>query len=193
MHNLRNTVTTMAASLIERAEALLEAKDRLQEQTEELQVQAEELQTQTEELRITNEALERREREYRTLANNAPEVIARFDRQLRHTYINEYGARVYGMPQQVILGKTSADLGMPAEKVAFWRERSEQVLATGRQQTVEFEFDSPTFGHQYFSSLFVPEFDNIGEVASILAITRDVSEQVRDQRRFGKARRVIGD
>jgi|GEM_PF-733032 len=175
VHSLRGTVTAMAADLTGRAEALREAKDRLQEQTEELQ-------TQTEELRAANDALQVREREYRTLAENTPEVIARFDRRLRHTYINEYGARVYGMSQREVIGKTAADLDMPADKVAFWEERFEQVFATGRQQTVEFEFDSPTFGHQYFSSLFVPEFDARGEVVSILVLTRDVtSVKLADQ------------
>ncbi len=51
---------------------------------------------------------------------------------------------------------------MPADKVAYWQECFEQVFTTGRQQTVDFEFDSPTFGHQCFSSLFVPEFDACG-------------------------------
>jgi PAS domain S-box-containing protein len=168
VRNLRGTVTTMAADLIDRADALRKAKERLQEQTEELQAQ-------TEELRAANEALESREREYRTLAENSPEVIARFDRRLRHTYINACGARVYGVSQGEVLGKTSADLGMPADKVAFWKEHFYQVFATGKQQTVDFEFDSPTLGHQNFSSIFVPELDARGEVVSILTITRDVT------------------
>jgi PAS domain S-box-containing protein len=172
VRDLRNTVTTMAAALVDRAEALRNANGRLQEQTEELQVQ-------TEELRVINEVLERREREYRTLAENTPEVIARFDRELRHTYINEYGARVYGLSRQKVLGKTNADLGMPADKVVFWKERFERVLTTGRQQTAESDFDSPTFGRQHFSSLLVPEFDARGDVVSILAITRDVTESKR--------------
>jgi PAS domain S-box-containing protein len=119
------------------------------------------------------------------LAENTPEVIARFDRQLRHTYINEYGAKVYGVPRRQVIGKTNAELGMPGDKVAFWTERFEEVFATGRQQTVDFEFDSPAFGHQYFSSLFVPELDAYGQVVSILAITRDVTaaQQAAEQLR----------
>jgi PAS domain S-box-containing protein len=114
--------------------------------------------------------------QFRTLAENSPEVIARFDRQLRHTYVNAYGAQVYGVPQAEVVGKTNAELGMPPDKVAFWKARFEEVLATGRQQTVDFEFESPAFGHQHFSSIFVPERDARGEIVSILAITRDVTE-----------------
>ncbi|HXY38994.1 MAG TPA: PAS domain S-box protein [Vicinamibacteria bacterium] len=127
----------------------------------------------------SEEALRRREAELRTLAEHSPEVIARFDRQLRHTYLNAYGARVYGVSAERALGRTNTELGMPADKVAFWNSHFEQVFASGQQRTVDFEFESPSFGHQYFSSLFVPEKDERGFVQSILAITRDVSERRR--------------
>ncbi len=127
------------------------------------------------------------EQHYRTLAENAPEVIARFDRELRHTYVNEYGATVYGVPARDVIGKTNADLGMPAEKVAFWNRHFEDVLATGKQVTVDFDFESATFGKQYFSSIFVPERDANGEVTSILAITRDVTERHRLERELRAA------
>jgi PAS domain S-box-containing protein len=113
--------------------------------------------------------------QYRTLAENAPEVIARFDRELRHVYVNAYGAKVYGVPAPEVVGKTNAELGMPADKVALWKRHFEEVFATGEQRTVEFDFESPTFGRQFFSSLFVPERDGSGQVASVLAITRDVT------------------
>lgn len=61
------------------------------------------------ERRRSQEALERRENDYKTLAENAPEVIARFDRELRHTYVNQYGAAVCGAPKDQIIGKTNAD------------------------------------------------------------------------------------
>ncbi len=137
------------------------------------------------------EELQRREIEYKTLAENAPEVIARFDRELRHTYINRYGTSVYGIPREQIIGRTNTELGMPPEKVAYWKARFEDVFATGMQQTVEFEFDSPTFGHQYFSSLFVPEFGAGGEVVSILAITRDVTELRRADEELRRANTVM--
>ncbi len=119
--------------------------------------------------------LRQAEEQYRTLAEHAPEVIARFDRDLRHVYVNAYGAKVYGIPAREVIGKRNEELGMPPEKVAFWRRHFEEVLATGEQRTVEFEFEGPTFGKQCFSSLFVPERDEAGRITSILAITRDVT------------------
>jgi PAS domain S-box-containing protein len=132
------------------------------------------------ERRRADEALKRQKQQYETLAEHAPEVIARFDSDLRHVYINDYGSRVYGMDKAHILGRTNAELGFPAEQV-FWQRHFEQALTTGKPQTVEFEFDSPTFGHQCFSSLCVPERDGNGSVTSILAITRDITDQKRNE------------
>jgi PAS domain S-box-containing protein len=125
------------------------------------------------------------------LTENSPEAIARFDRELRHTFVNEYGARVYGRSRSEVLGRTNAELGLPADKVAFWNEHFGQVFATGRQQTVDFDFDSPTFGHQHFSSLFVPEADALGHVGSVLAITRDVTELRRAEQTLLRERDFI--
>ncbi|MBD3358924.1 MAG: PAS domain S-box protein [Chitinivibrionales bacterium] len=130
-------------------------------------------------LKRAESMLRKREQEYKTLAENSPEVIARFDRHLRYTYVNAYGEKVYGLTREQIIGKSNTDLGMPADKVAYWKEHFEEVFYTGEQQLVEFDFESPTFGLQQFSSLFVPEFDQSGEVVSILAITRDVTESKR--------------
>ncbi len=127
------------------------------------------------ERRQAQQELERQRRQYETLAEHAPEVIVRFDAGMRHVYINDYGARVYGLPKREILGKTNADLGFPADKVRFWQAQFDRVLATGQQQTVDFEFDSPNLGHQYLSALFVPEADAAGHVATVLVITRDVT------------------
>ena len=83
-------------------EKLLKAYEQIRTQSEELQVFNEELQAQTEELRVTNEALQESEKRFRTLAENSPDMIARFDRQNRHTYVNPAAAKVYGLSQEEI-------------------------------------------------------------------------------------------
>lgn len=137
------------------------------------------------------EALKASERKFRTLSENSPDVIARFDRQLRHTYINPYGARVYGWSQEEVPGKTNTELGMPANKVAFWNEHFEEVFASGKQQTIEFDFDSPTLGHLYFQSYIVPEKDELGKVVSILAITRNITELKKYQTQLENSNRDL--
>lgn len=124
------------------------------------------------EQRAAEDALRVSERRYRTLAENAPEAIARFDCDLRYTYVNDYGARLYGLTASDLLGKTVTQLGMSPARAAFWKELCEQVAASGTHHTIDFEFESPVFGRQYLSTVLVPE---PGEEFSILAITHDVT------------------
>ncbi|AKB28977.1 sensory transduction histidine kinase [Methanosarcina siciliae T4/M] len=121
------------------------------------------------------EALIRSENEFRTLAENSPDLIARFDRQNRHLYVNPVSVEIYGHPQEKVIGKTHSELGRDPEQIKFWEEHHERVFATGKPETVEFQYTSPQGEEYYFNTRIVPEFVD-GEVASVLAISRDITD-----------------
>jgi PAS domain S-box-containing protein len=132
------------------------------------------LQAQTEELRVTNEALQESEKRFRTLAENSPDIIARFDRQNRHTYVNPAAAKVYGLSQEEIIGKTYSELRRDPEQVRFLETYYEIVFATGKTETIDFQYTSPQGKEYYFNTKIVPEFAN-GKVNSILTISHDIT------------------
>jgi two-component system, cell cycle sensor histidine kinase and response regulator CckA len=121
-------------------------------------------------------ALHQREQEFRTLTENAPDVIARFDQNLRHLYVNPAVEQVTGLSAQEFLGKTNRDLQMPNPLVGQWEKILQRVFKTGEQTTFPFEFLTPS-GIKYFQTRCVPEFALDGSVASVLTMTRDVTEQ----------------
>lgn len=135
-------------------------------------------------LKKTEEALRHSREELKSITDNSPDVIARLDLSLRHIFINPYGEKVYGKTRDQIIGKTNAELGMPNDKVDFWKKNFEAVLTSGEQMNVEFEFESPGFGHQHFHSIFVPERDGSGSIGSILAITRDITRLKEIEQKF---------
>jgi PAS domain-containing protein len=50
---------------------------------------------------------------FKTLVENLPDVIARFDPDLRHLYVSPAVQRVADRPSQDFVGKTNRELGMP--------------------------------------------------------------------------------
>ncbi|KKG15790.1 PAS domain S-box protein, partial [Methanosarcina sp. 2.H.T.1A.15] len=122
------------------------------------------------------EALIRSENKFRTLAENSPDVISRLDRQNRHMYVNPAAAEPYGHSPEEIVGKTNSELGMDPENVKFWEGHYENVFTTGKPETMEFHYKSPQGKEYYFNTRIVPEFIG-GEVSSVLAISRDITDE----------------
>ncbi|HPT81131.1 MAG TPA: PocR ligand-binding domain-containing protein [Methanosarcina thermophila] len=121
------------------------------------------------------EALVRSENKFRTLAENSPDVIVRYDRQKRHIYVNPAAEEPTGYPPEEIIGKTGSELGMDSEIVKFWEEHIEKVFITGKPEEIEFQYESPDGKKYYFNTRIVPEFID-GEVISALAISRDITD-----------------
>jgi two-component system, cell cycle sensor histidine kinase and response regulator CckA len=134
-------------------------------------------------------ALHQREQEFRTLTENAPDIIARFDQNLRHIYVNPAVEQAMGLSVQDFLGKTNRDLGMPEAQVEQWEEALRKVLSTGEQTSIQFEFPTPS-GIKHYQARCVPEFALNGSVESVLSITRDITEQKQLESQLLRAQRL---
>lgn len=119
--------------------------------------------------------LHRREQEFRALVENSPDIIARFDRDLRHTYVNPVIEKSTGIPAANFIGKSHAELGMPEEICTSWGEVMRQVLQTGKEGFLEFDFLALD-GIRYYQSRLVPEYALDGSIQSLLGISRDITD-----------------
>ncbi|MFB2975294.1 response regulator [Microseira sp. BLCC-F43] len=118
--------------------------------------------------------LHRREQEFRALAENSPDMIARFDTKLRHLYVNPAIERAIKLPSEAIVGKTPGELGFPEEIYVPLLARLKEAIATKQECFFEFEYPSPD-GIRYFDVRIVPEFATDGSVQSLLSISRDIT------------------
>ncbi|RZI40252.1 PAS domain S-box protein [Herbaspirillum sp. HC18] len=134
--------------------------------------------TDTTRLRNTEEQLQRREREFKTLVENSPDIISRIDRNMRHLYANPAIARLTGLKAPDVLGKTKAEIGMPRSVVRAWDDAASAAFSTGVEQRLD--FDHVIDGQmRYFSGRVIPEIDRYGNIESVIGIAYDVSERAR--------------
>jgi PAS domain S-box-containing protein len=108
------------------------------------------------------------------LAENAPDIICRFDRGYFHLYVNPAIEKITGIPPSNFIGKATHEVGMAPEFAQFWNAHIQQVFDTKTQVMIEFDFPTPA-GTKYFQSSVVPEFDANGDVVSVLSISRDIT------------------
>ena len=170
-------------ALSEAYENLQAQSEELQAQSEELQVQNEELQSQSEELHEAYELILESENKFRTLAENSPDLIARFDRQNRCLYANPAIAKFYNCSPDELIGKTNPELRMDPEMAKFSEKQRENVFTTGKNKIMEFHHTSPQGKEYYFNTQIVPEIID-GKITSVLAISRDITDIIEAEIRL---------
>ncbi|MBD1829866.1 PAS domain S-box protein [Microcoleus vaginatus GB1-A2] len=141
------------------------------------------------------EELHRREQAFSALAENATDIIARFDREFRHLYINQAVESATGKPPAELIGNSNRQSGMPPHLCDLWDETFLKVFGTGKQETIEFEFPTPE-GIKHYHCRVIPEFAEDNSVETVLSIARDITElkQVESQWRQSESKfRAIVD
>jgi PAS domain S-box-containing protein len=133
------------------------------------------------ERRQWEEALRLREEDLRTLTDNTPDILTRFDRDLRHIFVNAAVERATGRPREAFHGKSNREMGMPDRLCDVWDATLREVFAKREPRNIEFTFDTPT-GLRYYAGCLVPEFGPGGEVVSVLGVTRDrTAERIAEE------------
>jgi PAS domain S-box-containing protein len=148
-----------------------QAERALQQLNQELEQRIHE---RTQELERSQAILWERKRSFKTLVENTPDIIARFDRELRHLYINPVIEQIIGIPANQCIGKTKQELGLPDNLIAEWFKHLQHVFDNGLPCKFEFDLPSPS-GLQHYQSKLVPEFAPDGAITSVLAISRDIT------------------
>ncbi len=127
--------------------------------------------------RRESEALLRRhERDFRTLAEHARDVIIRVDRGHVLLYVNPAVQHYCGIPGEAFIGRRQEDLPFPAEYNARVLALTDEVFATGEalRREVRFEHQGRAW---WFDGTATPEPGADGQVATVLWIARDITEQ----------------
>ncbi len=129
------------------------------------------------ERRFAVEQMQRREQETRTLIDNLPDVISRFDRNLRHLYVSPQVERLTGRPAAASLGKTFEEIGYPAPVCELWNDALRRIFAEAAAHSIDFSVETPDGQTRHFIATGVPEIARDGVVESVVTFSRDITEQ----------------
>ena len=124
------------------------------------------------------EALAAREREFRTLAENSPDNIARYNINCQTIYVNPALEKTLGHPASEILDTSPAQAGFIKESNEY-QEKVAEVLRTGKEQEMDVVMPDIGEGLRYHNIRFVAERGADGTITGVLAIGREITERKR--------------
>lgn len=137
----------------------------------------------TKQLEVANKELRISELEYRSLAENIPDNLIRYDSTGKTVYCNPNCERSLLQPIGKALGKLPCDLFPDNEEVADYQAAVQRVIASGCPEQMVFELAGPGGDRQVHQVSFVAEQGSNGEILGALAIGRDVTALVVAEQR----------
>ncbi len=133
-------------------------------------------------LRASEAELRETGRQLRSLIENSPDFIVRFDREARHVYASPSVCRAFGKSVEQIIGKTLAELQVPetAEQTRTLMAGIRAAFDEGTINSTEVHWGTAA-GDVTMEVRHIPERDPSGAVVSVLGIARDITKKVRAQ------------
>ncbi|ABM60967.1 EAL domain-containing protein [Halorhodospira halophila] len=128
-------------------------------------------------------------RSFETLAEHIPDVLVRLDNQLRYLYVNPAFEALTGVDRREALGRCQEEVGYPPPSPQ-WQALLERVRDCGQPETLSFEFTDVRGQTCSLQARLVPEFDAGGQVVSMLALVRDLTELNRAHQRVSQLVRL---
>jgi PAS domain S-box-containing protein len=141
--------------------------------------------------RHTEDLLRKSEKAFRTLAENLPYTVVRYDLRCERIYVNPAFERQRQIHAADVLNQL-LEVGWGGDmSPADYRAIVRKVLETGSPATVNSVWTNLDGSHVYYLIQIVAERDTDGSIVSALAIARDVTEAKEAQRRIEESRRLI--
>jgi len=133
--------------------------------------------------------LKETERQFRTLTENSPDIIARFDRNACYLYANHAFELITGAPAAEAYGKHVDEVSVEGRSLAQSPEvlpvrlAIERVFATKTAVELEVCLPLPS-GDRFFEVRLIPETNAIDQVVSVLHIGRDITQRKAAERQL---------
>jgi diguanylate cyclase (GGDEF)-like protein/PAS domain S-box-containing protein len=119
------------------------------------------------------------ETRYRTLVENSPAIVVRFNRDHEVVYVSRAAEQLTGRPTEELLRDPSV-LFAKEGRARGWYDDLQAVFDSGVRHDGEWQVDLED-GPHWFQSRSVPEFDEHGAVEHVLVLNTDITALKRGE------------
>ena len=122
-------------------------------------------------------ALAASEREFRTLAENMPDFISRYDTQCRKTYVNSALLKLIGNDPDILLGKTPTEAMPDNPEMPEYEAKLQHTLSSGEMENMDTVVGQGPRTGEIHNLRFVADRDDAGHIVGAMVISRDITER----------------
>ncbi|MBI3170239.1 MAG: PAS domain S-box protein [Chloroflexi bacterium] len=123
-----------------------------------------------------------REREYRVLLENIPDLIVRYNTDLRRIYVNPAWERASGLSAEEVVNLPPSEIPrVPNPVNEEYAKKLRDALTIGAVQSIEFTWENACGATLFLEYVIVPELDQNGNINGVLSVGRDITERKRHE------------
>jgi PAS domain S-box-containing protein len=120
---------------------------------------------------------DRQRRLYDTIISSTPDLVYVFDLEYRFTFVNQALLKMWGRTLEEAIGRNLLENGYEPWHAEMHEREIDQVVATKQPVRGEVPFPHAALGQRIYDYIFVPVFNEAGEVELIAGTTRDITER----------------
>ncbi|MGE5309171.1 MAG: PAS domain S-box protein, partial [Deltaproteobacteria bacterium] len=133
----------------------------------------------------SHDEIARQRQLFKTLTENAPDVIFMIDRDMRYTYFNSAVEKETGHSPAYFVGKKIGEIGFPPSTYEIWEHSFHRVLETGQIDTISFSLPS-RMGELSMIGKMIPLITKEGRIESVIGFSHDVTSLKNVQKMLEK-------
>lgn len=127
------------------------------------------------------------EETFRALSENSNDIIMRFNSKLEHLYVNPAIFTISNIPAPAYIGKTYKQMNLEYNVLKHWQDAVQKVFETKTENRIELNVSD----EKWFDCRLYPEFNNEGEVVSVITASRDITPQIKSRQDMLKKEKLL--
>lgn len=127
-------------------------------------------------IKAAEQKLRAREKELRSILENTPDSITRYDLDSRRVFVNSGYLALTGAAPDESLNKTPIEYSsFDEDEAALFQSLIQSVISTAEAREITMQWQKPDKSYGWADFRIIPEFNSEGQVETVLTIARDIS------------------